>query len=617
MIKSRFEEFSSLSKIVVDTSIIINGQTMKEVESGSLENTEIIIPMAVLDELQSQAAQKKEQGFVGLEEIKKLQDLSSKHGISIKFEGKRPSVDDLSLAKRGRIDAIIQDVAKQNDAVLYTSDYAQSLVAQAEGIEVKYQKPEQEEKELEFLRFFDAQTMSVHLKEGVSPFAKKGKPGAFDLTKLEEKILTRDYLHSIASQIIERSKISDSSNIEISKAGALVIQYVDYRIAITQPPFSEGYEITIVHPIVKLELNEYHVSEKLMSRFSERAEGILISGPPGSGKSTFASSLANFYHSGGKIVKTFESPRDLQVDAGVTQYTRLDGSFENSADILLLVRPDYTIFDEIRRREDFRIFSDLRLAGVGMVGVVHANSPLDAIQRFIGKIELGIIPNVLDTVVFVKDGKIAKVYELELKVKVPSGMTEQDLARPVIEIRDFEDHNLEHEIYTFGEENVIVPVSKKATKFGVGQLAEEKVKDVFKKFDPRAEVEILSENSVKVKVDKQNIPSIIGKGGSTINDLEKRLKVHIDVVEKDPSDEAATNYELPFTFSESKTAVILSVSREYTGMHADVYVDDKYITSSRIGRKGQIKIPRRSDTAKKLMKLAGSQNDIQIFVKDF
>ena len=56
-----------------------------------------------------------------------------------------------------------------------------------------------------------------------------------------------------------------------------------------------------------------------------------------------------------------------------------------------------------------------------MVGVVHANSPIDGIQRFIGKIELGIIPSILDTVVFVKDGGIEKVYELELKVKVPSG----------------------------------------------------------------------------------------------------------------------------------------------------------------------------------------------------
>jgi len=602
---------------VVDTSIIINGQVIKQVEAGSLENMEIIIPMAVLDELQSQAAQKKEQGFVGLEEIKKLQEISSKHGLKIKFEGNRPSVDDVRLSGRGRIDAIIQDVAKQNNAILHTSDYTQSLVAQAIGIDVCYQKPEHVKEELEFLRFFDSKTMSVHLKEGIPPFAKRGKPGLFELIKLEEKVLTRDYLHNIATQILERSKITDSGSIEISKAGALVIQYEDYRIVITQPPFSNGYEITIEHPIVKLTLAEYGISEKLMSRFSERAEGILISGPPGSGKSTLASSLANFYYKTGKIVKTFESPRDLQVDLGITQYTRLEGSFENTADILLLVRPDYTIFDEVRRREDFGIFSDLRLAGVGMVGVVHANSPLDAIQRFIGKIELGMIPNVLDTVVFVKEGKIAQVYQLELKVKVPTGMAEQDLARPVIEVRNFEDHNLEHEIYTFGEENVIVPISKKSSKFGIEQLAEQQVKEAFKKFDPMAEVEILSENSVKVKVDKQVIPSIIGRGGSNINNLEKMLKVNIDIVEKEIKEEKSANYELPFTFSESKTATILSVSREYAGMHADVYVNEKYVITSRIGRKGQIKIPKRSDASKRLMKLASSQEDIGIFLKDF
>jgi len=606
-----------LSKIVVDTSIIVNGQIIKLIENGSIKNTEIIIPMAVLDELQSQAAQKREQGFIGLEEIKKIQENSNKNGLTIKFEGKRPTADDIHLSSRGRIDAIIQDVAKQIGAILYTSDYAQSLVAQAEGIQVNYQKPEKDKEDLEFLKFFDSQTMSVHLKEGISPFAKRGKPGSFELKKLEEKILTRDYLHNIATQILEQSKITDSSTIEISKAGALVIQYDDYRIAITQPPFSDGYEITIVHPIVKLTLSEYDLSEKLMSRVSERAEGILISGPPGSGKSTFASSLANFYYNTGKIVKTFESPRDLQVDPGITQYTRLEGSFENTADILLLVRPDYTIFDEVRRREDFGIFSDLRLAGVGMVGVIHANSPLDAIQRFIGKIELGIIPNVLDTVIFVKDGKIAKVYELELKVKVPSGMTEQDLARPVIEVRNFEDHDLEHEIYTFGEENVIVPVSKNASKFGIEQLAEQRVKDAFKKFDPRAEVAIQSENRVKVMVGKQYIPSIIGRGGSNITNMEKLLKVKIDVVEKDSNEETSANYELPFSFSESKTALILTVSREYMGMHADVYVNNKYLNSSRIGRKGQIKFPKRSDASRQLMKLASSQDDIEIFLKDF
>lgn len=606
-----------MSKIVADTSVIINGQLIAQIEAGTVRDSEIIIPQAVFDELQSQASSKKEQGFVGLEKIRKLKDLSGSHGITVVFKGSHVSSDDIRLASSGRIDALIADMAKQNDAILYTSDNVQHLVAQAEDVETVFLKSVVQDQPLEFLKFFDAQTMSVHLKENQNPLAKKGKPGTFTLTTLSDETLSRDYLEQIASQILDVANVSDSSTIEISKTGASVIQLDDYRIAITHPPFSEAFEITIVHPIVKLSLDDYEISEELMKRFSDRAEGIVISGAPGSGKSTLASGLANFYHSKGKIVKTFESPRDLQVDPGITQYSKLEGSFDNTADILLLVRPDYTVFDEVRRREDFRTFADLRLTGVGMVGVVHANSPLDAIQRFIGKIELGIIPNVLDTVVFVKDGRIDTIYDLELKVKVPSGMTESDLARPVIEIRNFVDNVLEHEIYTFGEENVIVPVAKRAQKIGIEKLAEDKVRETFKRYDPQAQVEILSDNRAKVYVDEQYIPSIIGKGGTNINEIEKFLKIHIDVVQKDSEHQSSRTNDLLFTFSESKTALLLTVSREYTSMHADIYVDDQYITSVRIGKKGQIKIPKRSDVARTIMKLASSQNDIQIFLKDF
>ena len=607
-----------LSKIVVDTSIIINGQLIILIESGKIKNSEIIIPQAVFDELQSQASQKKEQGFIGLEAIKKLKEISGNFELVISLSGSHPTSEDIRMAGSGRIDAIIKDVAKQNQAILYTSDNVQHLVAQAEGLESVFIKPIPKNITLEFLKFFDSETMSVHLKENMTPMAKKGKPGSFVLTKLNDEILTREYLQLITSQILETTA-SDSSTVEISKTGAYVIQYNDYRIAITKPPFSEAFEITIVHPIVKLTLDDYAISEELMKRFSDRAEGIIISGPPGSGKSTLASSLANFYHNTGKIVKTFESPRDLQVDPGITQYTKLDGSFDNSADILLLVRPDYTIFDEVRRREDFRTFADLRLTGVGMVGVVHANSPLDAIQRFIGKIELGIIPNVIDTVVFVKDGTIGKIYDLELVVKVPTGMTESDLARPVIEIRNFADHVLEHEIYTFGEENVIVPVSKKVQKVGIEKLAEDKIRELFRKYDPRVEVEILSDNRAKILVDKQSMASIIGKGGSNISEIEKVLKIHIDVVEKTNSnryESTNSSNEISFHFSESKSGLVLTVGREYSSMHADIYVHDNYVTSVRIGKKGEITIPKRSEASRTLMKLASSQNDIQIFLKD-
>ena len=93
-----------------------------------------------------------------------------------------------------------------------------------------------------------------------------------------------------------------------------------------------------------------------------------------------------------------------------------------TADILLLVRPDYTIYDELRKTKDFRIFADMRLAGVGMVGVVHATRPIDAIQRIIGRVELGMIPSIVDTTIFINDGKVAAIYDVKLTVKVPTGM---------------------------------------------------------------------------------------------------------------------------------------------------------------------------------------------------
>ncbi len=611
-----------MSKIVTDTSVIINGQLIAQVESGSIRNSEIIIPQAVVDELQSQASMNREQGFEGLKKMQRLADISGSYGLQVATRGDHPSGDDIVLAAGGRIDALVIDMARDSGATLYTSDRVQHLVARAQGIQTVLLRDDAgHSTTLEFLKFFDPETMSVHLKENQKPMAKRGRPGAFLLDVIGDEALSAEYLNVISSQMLDMAAASDDGTVEISKTGASVVQYLDYRIAITRPPFSESIEITIVHPIAKLTLEDYSVSDKLMMRLTDRAEGIVISGAPGSGKSTFASSIGNFYHQQGKIVKTFESPRDLQVDSGVTQYGKLDGSFENAADILLLVRPDYTIFDEVRRREDFGTFADMRMSGVGLVGVIHANSPLDAIQRFIGKIELGIIPNVLDTVIFVMDGMIKKVYDLELKVKVPSGMTESDLARPVIEVRDFDDNTLEHEIYTFGEENVIVPVAGKSQKAGLQKLAEERIKDTFRMYDPGAQVELVSENRARVSVDERSIRSIIGRGGSNIESIQKLLNIHVDIVKKESGNDgaaaaAAESGDLPFTFSESRGAVFLTVSKRYASMHADIYAGDECLGPVRIGRRGQIKIPRHSETAREITGLKSS-DDIRVCLRDY
>ncbi|MBY8987870.1 MAG: Flp pilus assembly complex ATPase component TadA, partial [Candidatus Lokiarchaeota archaeon] len=216
--------------------------------------------------------------------------------------------------------------------------------------------------------------------------------------------------------------------------------------------------ITAVHPLVSLSLEDYAIDARLHKRL-EKAEGILVSGAPGAGKSTFSAALANFYLEQGKVVKTLESVRDLQVKEEITQYTKLEGSLENSADILLLVRPDFTIFDEVRTTKDFQIYADFRLSGVGMVGVVHSSSAIDAIQRFIGRIELGMLPSIIDTIVFIKGGDISTVLIIKMTVKVPYGFRDKDLARPVVEVREFKTERLAYEIYSFGQDIVINPIN--------------------------------------------------------------------------------------------------------------------------------------------------------------
>jgi ATPase len=600
-------------KYVLDTSVIIDGKVPDILRDRISPNSQIIIPIAVLDELQAQASTNKPHGIEGLLQIKKIRDVCKTSKINLEFAGTRPTIEEIRLAKHGRIDAIIKDIALENDATLITCDYVQHLVSEAHGIKSILLSSSKEDSELRFEKYFDNDTMSIHLKEGTCPFAKRGVPGNLKVVQLENEKLSSKEVDEITKEILEQSRLKKGLR-EINRDGATVIQLGKYRIAITKEPFSEAQEITVVRPIAKLTLEDYGLSEKLLARLTSNVEGIIIAGPPGSGKSTLASSLAEFYVMQNKIVKTFESPRDLQVPKEVTQYGPLEGSFENAVDILLLVRPDYTIFDEIRRYRDFQVFSDMKLAGVGMIGVIHASKPLDAVQRFIGRIELGMIPQILDTIIFMDAGMVKKVYEISLTVKVPYKMTEADLARPVVEVKDFSTGLTEYEIYTFGEENVIVPVepTDEANKNKIYKLAESKIRDVIRRFDPNPEISILSDNKVRIKVQKDVIPRIIGKGGTTINELEDMLGVKIDVEMKTPT----LGKEINFEVSESGNGVVIKLDEETIGNKVNLYIDDEFVCANQVGKKSRIKIDKRSESGRRILNAIIAGQKIRIFQID-
>ncbi|WP_309492565.1 PINc/VapC family ATPase [Candidatus Hecatella orcuttiae] len=601
-----------VERIFPDTSVIVDGKIVRMLERGELKAEEVVVPLVVVEELQAQASKGRDSGFIGLRELKRLRAVGETRGIKVSFSGTRPSLDDIKLARSGRIDALIMDMALKEGGTLVTADYVQALTAEANGAKVVYIPPEGRPPKLKFEKYFTPDTMSVHLKAGAAPMAKRGKPGASKLVKLRERPLTEEEMENTIREIHEVSRLRGKGLFEISMNNATVIQLGDYRIAVARPPFSDGLEVTIVRPVVKLRLDDYGLSPKLLERLRDKAEGILIAGPPGSGKTTFASSLAQFYMAQDKIVKTLEAPRDLQVGPEITQYAPLEGSFEKTADILLLVRPDYTVFDEIRKTQDFKTFADMRLAGVGMIGVTHASSPIDAIQRFIGRTELGMIPHIVDTLIFLRYGTVEKVYELSLTVKVPTGMTDEALTRPVIEIRDFESGRLEYEVYTFGEENIIVPVAPtEAAKVPPARrLAETRILEEIRRLAPKAEVELVSSDRAVIRADSRSIPMLIGREGANISKLEKKLGIRLDVRPL----RGEEGKPVKFSLEETKSSIDLLFDPEIVGSQARVYVDGKFLFAATVGKKARIRVSKRSPMGWELGEAITEDREITVTV---
>lgn len=591
-------------KIVPDTSTIIDGYLTRYMEDEII-GSHILISKAVIAELEHQANKGREIGLDGLDELRQLQQLNSDGLITLSFVGERPTFDEIQGAKSGVIDALIRDIALNENATLITRDKIQSEVAKAQGVTVKYIKPEEDEyEELEISKFFDEVTMSVHLKENVPPLAKKGRPGNVQLVKLSERPLSYNEVETYIREIVEKAHTDYKSFIEIEMDGATVIQFREYRISITRPPFSEALELTAVKPVVKVDLDYYNLSEELLERLTNAAKGVLISGAPGAGKSTFAQAIADYLNDEKKmIVKTMESPRDLQVGKEITQYAPLEGKMQNTADILLLVRPDYTLFDEVRKTEDFEIFADMRLAGVGMIGVVHATKPIDAIQRVIARLELGVIPSVIDTTVFIENGLIKAVYEIDLTVKVPTGMQESDLARPVIQVKDFITGEVFNEIYTYGEQTIIMDVSKSKqdkNTSSINKIAEKQILQEVKRIIPKAatSVEILSENNVNLYVDERFTAQLIGKKGKTITELERKTGLRINV---EPLKNNFLSEKIPVNAKVTQQQVVIHFDKKYIGSSFDISAEHNYICTGTVGKNATIKIKKDREISQQLI----------------
>src|SRR5512136_2427844 len=642
--------------LVPDTSVLIDGRITSMIKAGEYKGATIIVPEAVIAELEAQANNGREIGFSGLNELQQLSKMAEEKTIELKFSGIRPSLEQVKLASGGEIDAMIRNIAIENSARFITSDFVQAEVARAKGLDVIYLKPQVSDFiPLGIDQFFDEHTIAVYLKERVSPTAKKGTINDMKLVKIRDAPTSEYELRSYAQEILERAKRDPDGFIEVEKRGITVVQIGSMRIAIARRPFSDGMEITAVRPIVDVTLKDYTKSDIITKRITSEKRGMIIVGAPGSGKTTLAQNVATYLSDNGFVVKTMEAPRELQVPDQITQYTMLDGSMANTADVLLLVRPDFVIFDELRKNEDFNVFADMRLAGIGMVGVIHANGVQDAIQRFSDRVDFSVLPQIINTVIFVKQGIITKIYDIGFTVKVPGGMAGEMHIRPVTTVTDHETGELVIDVFRYDGETIVIPVAaatqtpvqKPVPVQFIGQplapvqpmrapaaetirkesedrpgwkLTEKEIqREIGRYTDGFVDVQMTSDTKAVVYIDDMDVPAAIGKGGKNVSAIVNKIGIGIDIkprsefdrLQEKPRSEEEVNLGGGIKILTDKKQLTI-VAPEQSGRIVDVFAGKEYLFTATVNETGEIHLAKNSSIAQEMIRRYTNSENIKL-----
>jgi ATPase len=215
--------------------------------------------------------------------------------------------------------------------------------------------------------------------------------------------------------------------------------------------------------------------------------------------------------------------------------------------------------------------------------------------------------------VYIEAGRVDTVYDVTTEVKVPEGLTAEDLARPVIQVRDFETGRPEYEIYTFNRQVVTVPLSEgEADESGVDRLARQEIeREISSIARGHVDVELQGQNKAIVYVEDDDISYVIGKGGGRISDVEDRLGIDIDVRTHDekPSGGSSSGasaggaggaVEGEIVTPEVTSRHVVVRLDEHVGETVEVRADGEYLFTATVGRGGDIQVSRGSAIADEL-----------------
>ena len=150
-----------------------------------------------------------------------------------------------------------------------------------------------------------------------------------------------------------------------------------------------------------------------------------------------------------------------------------------------------------------------------------------------------------------------------------------------------------YEIYTFGDQIVVVPVSKKREKKPIEAMALDRITETIRDYlgTPNVKVSLKDENRALIRVDEKYVPRLIGKKGVNISELEKKMGIKLDVEPEVFSEEEDGKMEV---IPEVKNKIIyLDIKKRNANVR--IYADNILILQARSSSKGIIRIKMSSD----------------------
>jgi ATPase len=182
-------------------------------------------------------------------------------------------------------------------------------------------------------------------------------------------------------------------------------------------------------------------------------------------------------------------------------------------------------------------------------------------------------------------------------------MVEADLARPVIEIVDFESGRSEFEIYTYGDQVVVMPIEDGEESSPLKSLAERQVAYELGRFvNGPVHVTLEGESAATVYLPEKEIAGVIGREGRRISEIERIVGIKLNIQPLKARTRRATpqTQGKPAKVDMERRNVIVRAGGDFSGQHVEVRVAGEPLFQGTVGRDGIIRVAKGSDEGKGL-----------------